>query len=257
MLSIHYSYREKAMANVDTDSLVEDYLRRLEAAAGVLSSPRRAELVADIREHIDHALLEAGATDETTVRNVLERLGPPEDIAQEAAEPQPARADRAGRDGRDIAALVLCVVGLIVPFFGLLTAATSLGPVEIAFLAAWVVGAVYLVWRLITNAPRRGRGGILETASLVLLAVHGPFLPGLGWLVGYALAWLSDAWSRRDKLVVLGVTLLLSVVWLGFASIPESGWDRVINEAVLFGTAIGGLFGAAYLGWRLVARSHT
>jgi hypothetical protein len=79
----------------------------------------------------------------------------------------------------------------------------------------------------------------------------------LGWLAGYALAWLSDAWSRRDKLVVLGVTLLLSVVWLGLGSIPESGWDRVINEALSFGTAIGGLFGAAYLGWRLVARSHT
>lgn len=245
------------MTNVDTDSLVEDYLRRLKAAAGVLSPPQRAELVAEIREHIDHALREAGATDETTVRNVLERLGPPEDIAQEAAEPQPVPADRAGRDGRDIAALVVCVVGLVVPFVGLLTAATSLGPVEIAFLAAWVVGVIYLAWRLMTNAPRRGRGGVLETASLVLLAVHGPFLPGLGWLAGYALAWLSDAWSRRDKLVVLGVTLLLSVVWLGFASIPESGWDRVINEALLFGTAIGGLFGAAYLGWRLVARSHT
>lgn len=35
----------------------------------------------EIRGHIDDALLEAGAADEVTFRNVLERLGPPEEIA--------------------------------------------------------------------------------------------------------------------------------------------------------------------------------
>jgi uncharacterized membrane protein len=65
---------------VDTDVLVRDYLGRLEAAAAVLPVNRRAELAAEVREHIDAALVEAGRSDEVTVRNILERLGSPEEI---------------------------------------------------------------------------------------------------------------------------------------------------------------------------------
>jgi len=65
---------------VDTDVLVRDYLGRLEAAAAVLPVNRRAELAAEVREHIDAALAEAGRSDEVTVRNILERLGSPEEI---------------------------------------------------------------------------------------------------------------------------------------------------------------------------------
>jgi hypothetical protein len=76
------------MTTVHTNKLVEDYLRRLEHAATPLSRSRRAELVAEIREHIDDALLEAGAADEVAVRNVLERLGPSEEIAAAAGPAQ-------------------------------------------------------------------------------------------------------------------------------------------------------------------------
>ncbi|HVD28873.1 MAG TPA: DUF4190 domain-containing protein [Mycobacteriales bacterium] len=69
-----------------TDPLVADYLGRLDVAAAGLPPDRRAELLAEIRGHIDDALREAGRTDEATVRNVLDRLGPPEEIAAEAAE---------------------------------------------------------------------------------------------------------------------------------------------------------------------------
>lgn len=48
------------MTTVHTNKLVEDYLRRLEHAAAPLTRSRRAELVGEIREHIDDALLEAG-----------------------------------------------------------------------------------------------------------------------------------------------------------------------------------------------------
>ena len=68
------------MKIVHTNELVAAYLRRLEQAAAPLPRSRRAELVAEIREHIDDALTEAGAADEVVVRNVLERLGPPEEI---------------------------------------------------------------------------------------------------------------------------------------------------------------------------------
>ena len=73
---------------------------------------RRAELVAEIRAHIDVALREDEATSEVDVRNVLERLGPPEDIV-EAAGP-PSSIAPAGGGKLELAALVV----LVVPFVG-------------------------------------------------------------------------------------------------------------------------------------------
>ena len=78
------------MNTLETDRIVDDYLRRLEAAAAHLQRSRRAELVAEIREHIDVALRQEEAANEVAVRNVLDRLGPPEEIV-DAAEPMPAR----------------------------------------------------------------------------------------------------------------------------------------------------------------------
>jgi HAAS len=65
---------------VDADVLVRDYLGRLEAASAVLPGDRRDELAAEVREHIDGALAESGRSDEVTVRNILDRLGSPEEI---------------------------------------------------------------------------------------------------------------------------------------------------------------------------------
>ena len=98
------------MITMDTDRLVDDYLRRLESAAAHLQRSRRAELVSEIREHIEAALREEDAAGEAAVRNVLERLGPPEEIV-DAAEPPPTPA----RTGKlEIAALI----ALVVPFIG-------------------------------------------------------------------------------------------------------------------------------------------
>lgn len=65
---------------MEADALVRDYLGRLEAAAWPLSGDRRGEVVSEVREHIESALAEAGRRDEVTARNVLERLGAPEEI---------------------------------------------------------------------------------------------------------------------------------------------------------------------------------
>ena len=68
------------MHTMETDRLVDDYLRRLERAAAHMQRARRTELVAEIRGHIDMALRQEQAAGEAAVRNVLDRLGPPEDI---------------------------------------------------------------------------------------------------------------------------------------------------------------------------------
>lgn len=97
--------------------LVADYLRRLERTAASLPRSRRIELVAEIREHIDDALLAAGAADEVAVRNVLERLGPPEEIVAAAG---PARR----QSGRlELAAMI----ALAIPFLGWFLAVVLVG----------------------------------------------------------------------------------------------------------------------------------
>lgn len=117
---------------MNADALVREYLGRLEAAAWPLPQPRRTELVGEVREHIAAALSTAPARDEATVRNVLERLGPPEEIiAAEAGSfgPTPAsavaevQARQSPVGGVEIAALVLLVVGgWLIPYIGTLLA---------------------------------------------------------------------------------------------------------------------------------------
>ena len=100
------------MTFAHSDELVAAYLRRLEQAAAPLTRSRRTELLAEIREHIDDALFEADATDEVAVRNVLERIGPPEEIASAAGPLAVAPTGSAGK--LEVAGLI----ALALPFAG-------------------------------------------------------------------------------------------------------------------------------------------
>ncbi len=116
---------------MDADALVRDYLGRLEAAAWPLAVDRRAELVGEVREHIATALAEAGRHDELTVRNILERLGPPQEIVAAEAEPNAAapawatapptgpNVARGPWGAVEIVALLLLTIGaVLLPFVG-------------------------------------------------------------------------------------------------------------------------------------------
>ena len=74
------------MVTVKTDPIVDDYLHRLDKAAAALPPERRSELLTEIRAHIDEDLRAADGTNEVAVRNVLERLGSPEEIVSAAAD---------------------------------------------------------------------------------------------------------------------------------------------------------------------------
>ncbi len=109
---------------MDAEALVNDYLGRLDAAAGSLPASRRAELAGEMRQHIEMALTEAGSRDEVTVRNVLDRLGPPDEIVDAERDPDgtppgwaiptpgPA-AVRSGWGGTEIAAILLLTLGAV------------------------------------------------------------------------------------------------------------------------------------------------
>lgn len=51
------------------------------------------------------------------------------------------------------------------------------------------------------DLPSKRTVGGREIAAVVLVLVGGVLLPVVGWFVGAALLWSSDAWSRRDKLI--------------------------------------------------------
>ena len=142
------------MNSTDTDRLVEDYLRRLDHAAAHLPRARRAELVADNRGHIDTALRQEQAAGEAAVRNVLDRLGPPEDIVEAARAPTPGADQRAGK--LEIAALI----ALLVPFIG------------------WLVGAVLLFASRVWSRRDKLVGAGLLLLPIVILGLGVVALAG-------------------------------------------------------------------------------
>lgn len=113
------------------DQVVNGYLSRLDAAAANLPPGQRAELLHEIREHIDAARAAGAAADEATVRTMLDRLGEPEDIVAAALESSqaagPVLVARRSSTGLELAAALLLTVGSFIPLIG------------------WAVGAV-LLW---------------------------------------------------------------------------------------------------------------
>ena len=107
------------------DELINEYLDRLEEELADFPSTRRRELVQEISAHIAEARASLETEDEASIRNLLDRMGDPADIAAEAAgtpaaeaSPPPQQAKTRG-SGWDVAALVMLLVGgLILPVVG-------------------------------------------------------------------------------------------------------------------------------------------
>jgi uncharacterized membrane protein len=96
---------------------VKEYLHELDQEIRDLPRSRRQELLGEIHEHIDSALAESPAHDEAEVRNVLDRLGDPSDIAEEARQRFGVPMQRSR--GLEIAAVILLPIGgLIIPVVG-------------------------------------------------------------------------------------------------------------------------------------------
>ena len=166
------------MTTLHTNKLVADYLRRLEQAAAPLTRSRRAELLAEIREHIDDALLEAGAADEVAVRNVLERLGPPEEIVA-AAGPAQRRSGRL-----ELAAMIALAIPFLGWFIGVVLVAASrawTGREKAAGIAIVLVPAIVLALALVSvGADSSPDVSPVETTPGAFLEEQGSSSSGLG-----------------------------------------------------------------------------
>jgi uncharacterized membrane protein len=137
---------------------VERYLHELDQELRDLPPDRRRELLEEIREHIGTALEESPSHEESEVRNVLERLGDPAEIAEEARQRFGIRRAEPGL--RETLTLVLLPIGgVIVPVLG------------------WVVGAILLITSRVWSSQEKVIGILLFPGGL-LPAVALTLLPG-------------------------------------------------------------------------------
>jgi uncharacterized membrane protein len=141
------------------DRLVDDYLDRLERELADFPSARRRELVQEISEHIAEARAQLETESEADVRNLLDRMGDPTDIAAEArgapeeppATPAPAIVDDRRSGAVEIGALVLLLIGgLVLPVIG------------------WFVGVVLLWVSSAWTVPQKLLGTLIVPGGLAL-----------------------------------------------------------------------------------------
>jgi len=131
---------------------VDQYLRALDDAVRPLPRRERDELVMQVTEHI-HAALPPQPTG-ADVRNVLDGLGSPADIAAAAG----VKARTVRRGAREAFALVLLVTGLP-PLIG------------------WVVGLGLLLWSPLWSARQKLLGALVWPGGWFFAFVFGLLLP--------------------------------------------------------------------------------
>ncbi|MGW1769889.1 HAAS signaling domain-containing protein [Streptomyces sp. NPDC002073] len=170
--------------NATDHPLVHTYLTAVERESAALPTERRAELIADLREHITVSL---GAGDgDARIRDVLERLGEPRTLAASALAEEPdgrQSAAPAERRGRTRLTLALLAVG------GLLCLANPF------------VGAVALIAGLVLLA-KSPLWTSRQKAVAAAASVIGPVLVGLA---GLLLA--SSGVSPAELLVAVALCL--------------------------------------------------
>jgi uncharacterized membrane protein len=178
---------------------VDDYIKRLERSMRDVPASRRNEIVAEIREHLNETLahLPPDAT-EADVRNAIESVGEPDDIASEARDRLGIRPVQAR--WTDTAAVILLPIGgVILPFFG------------------WVIGLIFLwmssVWT--TKEKILGTlivpGGLLPALYLTLVPTR--FRTCTQYTVdGTTVSECSGPNGTNVIMLILGIALLVAPI---------------------------------------------
>jgi uncharacterized membrane protein len=156
------------------DKLVERYLKHLDVELDDLPRDRRREIVDEIAGHIAEARANLEPETEAELRNILEGLGDPAEIATDARERfevSPRQESRTREAGwQEIGALIMLLVGgLILPIVG------------------WVVGVVLLWTSTVWNTRDKIIGTIFIPGGLALplfLVALAAFGTGSGACVG-------------------------------------------------------------------------
>jgi uncharacterized membrane protein len=142
----------------DTRSVLEDYLRRLERTLRDLPVQGRNDIVQEIREHIAGSSPRAvEELSEAELRTILDQVGDPEVIAEEARERFGIQRTKAGAlEGFTIALLLLG--GVVIPVIG------------------WFIGLVMLWSSRVWNTRDKIIGTVFVPGGLGLSFMLGAFV---------------------------------------------------------------------------------
>lgn len=127
------------------DAIVRGYLRDLRLELQALPRGRREELLSEIRQHIEESLGESPTR--ADVRNVLEDLGDPSEIASEEFG---GRGRIARRPWVEIVTIPLLLIGgVVVPVVGWIVGLVLLWTSRFWTLGERLVGTLLLPWGLL------------------------------------------------------------------------------------------------------------
>ena len=197
---------------------VGEYLRRLQRSMGDLPAERRDEILAEIEEHISEDLAERPAATDADVRNALERVGDPGDIAAEARERfgiKPAR-----RSWTDPAAVILLLIG------GFTIIGWFVGVVLLWISDAWntrdkIIGTLVVPGGL--AGALAGALGVGVVANSVSCEVSGSGVDPVGSCV-------SDPWTFGDAVgLILGALVVIAPIVTAIYLSRRLRWARVAS----------------------------
>jgi hypothetical protein len=191
-----------------TDKLVEKYLKHLEVELEDLPRARRREIVDEISGHIAEARADLGAESEADVRNILDHLGDPAEIAVDARERVGVQMKKS--NVHEIATLILLLVGgLVLPLIG------------------WLIGVVLLWSSTVWNTRDKLIGTFVIPGGLGLslfLAFGVSFSSGSGRIceldpgTGRQLNCTSSPHDTTSLTDILGIALLIVLLLAPFVT---------------------------------------
>jgi uncharacterized membrane protein len=206
------------MTATQTETLIDDYLKRLEKLLTPLPKEQRQHLVSEIAEHIATARSQQESQTDSDIRAMLNRIGRPEDIAAEAMggeQPVPTARGWVARLGL----ILLPVAGVLI----------------VLELICGVAGVVHYLSVAGISAKRRR----WTTGFFIVIGAIGPIAAALILL---DLVRTRMTWTSRLALVgylgsvVGGVAVLLFLpfvidhdILLGFRQLHATGIYRLAS----------------------------
>jgi len=177
------------MSSNDSESMVNDYLRRLDLALSAVAGPRRQRLVEEIAQHVAERRREISEESPTALLQLLDRIGRPEDIAAAALEQDDEQSPRLSSSETEKSGLHEALAIALLLFGGYL------------LIIGWLIGVV-LLW---SSPAWRTRDKVLGTLI---------FPGGLLWPF-YLLAFAALVTTSEDSLQVWGALTLLTILTIG------------------------------------------
>jgi uncharacterized membrane protein len=174
--------------------IIEGYLARLEAELAGLPADRRRELVRDVRDHIDDSRATLEQETDADLHNIVDRLGEPSELAQEAREREEVKGSNGQHWGWvEVASIVLTI--LVWPAGAILVWLSRVWSHREKLIGT-LIGAVAFIISFPLFAPLVG-----PTLGRMVQTLGGPtplLIPTLGFFNVIGAIYLAVRLTRRE-----------------------------------------------------------